>query len=296
MNRDPAFLMYAKEWLSGTLELTHEEKGVYIDFLCYQHQNGGLPNSEKKLARIAGLSPEKFSEIWVEIKGKFRLNDDDKLVNNRLEQEVERRKDYSHKKATYGIFGSLIKKLECDPEIIDDIKQKFEYQEFTQYRDKAELKKKIKEWVELNYKLSYKLSLSINNAEAIATATATATSNLENGVDSVLKKPRHPAAQKRLEEFARNMPHPNEFSPPMSDTEIFEMVKSKIKEDPNWWDGLKHYCKIHTMSAESVENSVKKWASYVFRKTPGETRRWSTMEASLKNWMLREEKPKVQQL
>jgi len=62
--KDPAFLMYSKDWLEGTAEYMPDEKGVYIDLLCHQHQKGSLPCDKIRLARMTGLSVEQFSKIW----------------------------------------------------------------------------------------------------------------------------------------------------------------------------------------------------------------------------------------
>ncbi|KAA1244515.1 DUF1376 domain-containing protein [Aquimarina sp. RZ0] len=71
MKKDPAVLFYTKDWLEGTVDMFPEEKGVYIDLLCYQHQKGFLPQNERRLAKITGISEEKFTKIWQEIRGKF---------------------------------------------------------------------------------------------------------------------------------------------------------------------------------------------------------------------------------
>lgn len=69
--KDPAVLFYTKDWLEGTAAMFSEEKGVYIDLLCYQHQKGFLPKNKRRLAKITGISEEKFTEIWQEISHKF---------------------------------------------------------------------------------------------------------------------------------------------------------------------------------------------------------------------------------
>ena len=71
MSKDPAVLFYTKDWLEGTVDMFPEEKGVYIDLLCYQHQKGFLPSNQRRLAKITGISEEKFIQIWQEIRSKF---------------------------------------------------------------------------------------------------------------------------------------------------------------------------------------------------------------------------------
>ena len=42
MERDPAFLFYSSDFLSGIADLNMEERGQYITLLCVQHQKGRL--------------------------------------------------------------------------------------------------------------------------------------------------------------------------------------------------------------------------------------------------------------
>lgn len=40
--KDPAFLFYPSDFLTGTMFLNNEQIGIYIRLLCSQHQHGGL--------------------------------------------------------------------------------------------------------------------------------------------------------------------------------------------------------------------------------------------------------------
>jgi len=42
MAKDPAFLFYTSDFLTGTMFLSHEQTGIYIRLLCSQHQHGGI--------------------------------------------------------------------------------------------------------------------------------------------------------------------------------------------------------------------------------------------------------------
>ena len=44
MAKDPAFLFYPSDFLTGTMFMTNEQIGIYIRLLCSQHQHGGLIN------------------------------------------------------------------------------------------------------------------------------------------------------------------------------------------------------------------------------------------------------------
>jgi uncharacterized protein YdaU (DUF1376 family) len=42
MKKDPAFLFYTSDFLTGTMFMTNEQVGIYIRLLCSQHQHGGI--------------------------------------------------------------------------------------------------------------------------------------------------------------------------------------------------------------------------------------------------------------
>lgn len=84
--KDPAFLFYSSDFLTGTLTMTDEQVGKYIRLMCLQHQNGGL--SEKDMLFICKTYDK---DIW----NKFVLHDDNLFYNERLRLEVIRRKEYS---------------------------------------------------------------------------------------------------------------------------------------------------------------------------------------------------------
>lgn len=97
--KDPAFLFYSNDFLSGTMLMTDEETGQYIKLLCLQHQKGHL--KEKDMLNIC----KSYNE---EIFSKFKKDKDENYYNERLEYEVNKRKAYSEsrrnnrrKKETY---------------------------------------------------------------------------------------------------------------------------------------------------------------------------------------------------
>ena len=169
--KDPAFLMYSKDWLTGTAEMSHTEKGVYIDLLCYQHQNNGLPSQIEKIARIAGMSLNEFKPIWDELKCKFAPGENDRLFNGKLTNEIKRRGDFSRTKTIFGIFGAFVKKLDVKKAVVEKIKEAFDYQEFKEI-EQANLKAEV----EAKLKLLLKQYGTVTATEA-----GTATSTLEKG-------------------------------------------------------------------------------------------------------------------
>jgi hypothetical protein len=86
MSKDPAFLFYSSDFLTGTLLMSMEQKGKFITLLCIQHQKGHL--SEKDMLHICGSYDE-------DVFTKFQKDEQGKFYNIRLEEEVDKRKAYS---------------------------------------------------------------------------------------------------------------------------------------------------------------------------------------------------------
>lgn len=83
-----AFTFFPVNWLSGTILLSHAEKGAYIDLLCIQHQQGHL--SEDQIERAAG-------DLWPAIKDKFTQDENGLWYNKKLDEVVEDMEKYSDK-------------------------------------------------------------------------------------------------------------------------------------------------------------------------------------------------------
>lgn len=84
--KDPAFLFYSSDFLSGTMLMTDEEIGQYIKLLCLQHQKGHL--KEKDMLNICKTYNE-------DIFSKFKKDEEGNYYNERLEYESNKRKAYS---------------------------------------------------------------------------------------------------------------------------------------------------------------------------------------------------------
>lgn len=84
--KDPAFLFYSSDFLSGTMLMTDEDVGKYIRLLCLQHQKGHL--KEKEMLSIC----KSFNE---DIFSKFKKDEEGNYYNERLEYESNKRKAYS---------------------------------------------------------------------------------------------------------------------------------------------------------------------------------------------------------
>lgn len=86
MAKDPAFLFYSSDFLSGTLTMTDEQVGKYIRLLCLLHQKGRL--KEKDVLNIC----QRYDE---DIFSKFKRDDEGLYYNEKLENVVQKRKAYS---------------------------------------------------------------------------------------------------------------------------------------------------------------------------------------------------------
>ena len=94
--KDPAFLFYSSDFLSGVQDLTMEERGQYITLLCLQHQKGHL--TEKMIRLCCG-------NATADVLAKFRQDDEGLFFNERLEIEVGKRKAHAEKQRIRAIDG-----------------------------------------------------------------------------------------------------------------------------------------------------------------------------------------------
>ena len=85
MAKDPAFLFYSQDFITGTQFFTDEQLGKYIRLLCAQHQHGHL--SEVQVNYICRtLDPT--------IMKKFKQDTDGLFFNERLDNEIKKRKSF----------------------------------------------------------------------------------------------------------------------------------------------------------------------------------------------------------
>lgn len=164
MAKDPAFLFYSKDWLEGTMEMSAEEKGVYIDLLAHQHQKGSLPAEIKKLSKLAGMSEDDFNKIWVELCSKFIANASGRLVNRRLSGIVSERLDKGWRNTIVGTLGAIVRygiqNEGKDPRVAEKVKKTFKVDDFLACA-KENLSEQVGKWFSKCYDKCYK---SIANA------------------------------------------------------------------------------------------------------------------------------------
>jgi len=96
MAKDPAFLFYTKDFITGIADLTMEERGQYISLLCLQHQKGHL--SEKAIRLCVGNAA-------ADVLAKFRQDPAGLWYNERLELEIQKRVAHGEKQKQRAVDG-----------------------------------------------------------------------------------------------------------------------------------------------------------------------------------------------
>lgn len=94
MAKDPAFLFYPGDWQGGTMYMTAEQKGCYMDLLILQFNVGKFTEAQAK--QVLGIC---FSVAWATLKQKF-CADAGFFWNQRLLVEIERRKKFTESRRT----------------------------------------------------------------------------------------------------------------------------------------------------------------------------------------------------
>lgn len=87
MKDAPAFDFYAADWLAGTLLMSFEEKGLYVELLALQWEAGELPPDDH-LRRLRA-KPAALAAVLE----KFPIGEDGRRRNARLERERDKQRD-----------------------------------------------------------------------------------------------------------------------------------------------------------------------------------------------------------
>mgnify|MGYP003564181339 FL=1 len=85
MAKDPAFLFYPNDWIGGTMGMSFEEKGVYMELLMMQFNLGHMDG------RMIG---QQVGQAWDKVRHKFKQDANGLWYNTRLEEEKEKRKNF----------------------------------------------------------------------------------------------------------------------------------------------------------------------------------------------------------
>lgn len=102
MKDGPAFQLYAADFYMDTISWSNEDVGAYLRLLLSEWINGPLDFNAKKLAKTCQISAKRWPKRWQIIGQKFTLNDDGKLINERLEKEREKQHLWREKSSLGG--------------------------------------------------------------------------------------------------------------------------------------------------------------------------------------------------
>ena len=153
MAKDPAFLFYPNDYIGGTMGMTFEEKGAYIEILMLQFNRGHM--TSHMIGQIVG-------QLWESIKCKFVQDEQGLWYNARLDQEKDKRMSFTQSRRnnikglnqhTIGHMTSHMEDVNEDVnrninkvKIIDTLFEEFwDLYDYKKSRDKTE-----KAWKSLN--------------------------------------------------------------------------------------------------------------------------------------------------
>jgi uncharacterized protein YdaU (DUF1376 family) len=106
MAKDPAFLFYPNDWIGGTMGMTFEEKGAYMELLMMQFNRGHM--TSHMIGQMVG-------HLWDNIKDKFIQDEHGKWYNVRLEEEKIKRENFT--KSRRGNLSGINQHTKSDKKI-----------------------------------------------------------------------------------------------------------------------------------------------------------------------------------
>lgn len=107
MGKSPAFQLFASDFYMDTACWTCSEVGAYTRLLFYQWVNGYIPGKISDMARIVKTDPRTMHKMWsARVENKFELNEENLLVNPRLEKERQKQLNYRESQSKKGSLGA----------------------------------------------------------------------------------------------------------------------------------------------------------------------------------------------
>jgi uncharacterized protein YdaU (DUF1376 family) len=90
----PFFKFFPTDFIASTVAMSAEEVGAFIRLLCYQWENGTIPDDAEKLARISGCSGNAIASVL----HKFCIRSASGLQSARMEEERASMIEHAEKK------------------------------------------------------------------------------------------------------------------------------------------------------------------------------------------------------
>lgn len=110
MAKDPAFLLYSKDFYEGTRLMLPEERACYLDLLIFQHQNGPIPEDTRRILMYCSGINE--ATLIATLEAKFKLGPKGWL-NEKLQSVIENRNEFTSKQSINGKVGQFWKKCKA---------------------------------------------------------------------------------------------------------------------------------------------------------------------------------------
>ena len=104
----PAFLFYPRDWLSSSSVsgMSLAEQGAYHRLLCYQWQDGSLPDDDVKLAKLLNIPVNRWRKM-VSVRSKFENGSvPGQIQNSRLERVRSEREQWLQRQVESGRKGA----------------------------------------------------------------------------------------------------------------------------------------------------------------------------------------------
>jgi uncharacterized protein YdaU (DUF1376 family) len=110
MAKDPATLWYWNDWMGGTMTMSRHEKGAYMDLLTAQFNSGHL--TETQIRKLLGNDQGLWGTV---LREKFVVDGNGSYFNQRLEDEINKRKAFVKSREENGSKGGRPKKPYAKP-------------------------------------------------------------------------------------------------------------------------------------------------------------------------------------
>lgn len=111
MAAPPAFQFYARDWYASTRMLGVYGRGIYIDLLALEWENGPLDDDPESIAELVGADPEQVRRLWPKLRAKFTDEGAPfgKMINRRLE-EVRSKQAAAHESRVLNGYAGALKR------------------------------------------------------------------------------------------------------------------------------------------------------------------------------------------
>ena len=103
----PAFQFYPRDWLSAAsvVQMTPEQRGLYIQLLSHGWLEGSLPADDAAVAALAGCSLKRWQAVGGFVRQQFEERDG-RLYQGRLERERRKQMEYREDASEHGKKGA----------------------------------------------------------------------------------------------------------------------------------------------------------------------------------------------